>query len=81
MLMENRYWMALHGAVPVAAILRIETFSHEIAAEVDAVDLWRGRRGRVEWHRAEHLQQAGLGPRACSAIQGRGWWALVDSNH
>ena len=42
MLMENRYWMALHGAVPVAAILRIEKFSHEIAADVDAVTLWRG---------------------------------------
>ena len=40
--MENRYWMALHGAVPVAAILRIEKFSHEIAADVDAVTLWRG---------------------------------------
>lgn len=39
MLMERRNWMALHGAVPVAATLRIETFSHDIAVDTDAVTL------------------------------------------
>lgn len=39
MLMDRRNWMALHGAVPVAATLRIETFSHEIAMDADAVTL------------------------------------------
>ena len=34
--------MALHGAVPVAATLRIETFSHEIAVDADAVTLSPG---------------------------------------
>ena len=43
MLMEERYWMAFHGAVPVAATLRIETFSHEIAVDTDAVALSPGR--------------------------------------
>jgi hypothetical protein len=39
MLMERRNWMALHGAVPVAATLRIEAFSHEIALNADAITL------------------------------------------
>jgi MoaA/NifB/PqqE/SkfB family radical SAM enzyme len=42
MLMDDRNWMALHGAVPFTAILRIETFSHEIAVDADAVTLSRG---------------------------------------
>ena len=42
MLMDRRNWMALHGAVPVAATLRIETFSHEIAVDTDAVTLSPG---------------------------------------
>ena len=39
MLMDRRNWMAHHGAVPVAATLRIETFSHEIAVDADAMTL------------------------------------------
>jgi hypothetical protein len=42
MLMDRRNWMALHGADPVAATLRIETFSHEIAVDADAVTLSPG---------------------------------------
>ena len=42
MLMDRRNWMALHGAVRVAATLRIETFSHEIAVDADAVSLSPG---------------------------------------
>ena len=44
MLMEGRYWMALHGAVPVAATLRIEAFSHEIEVDADAVTLSPGEK-------------------------------------
>ena len=42
MLMDGRNWMALHGAVPATAILRIETFSHEIAVDADAVTVSPG---------------------------------------
>jgi hypothetical protein len=42
MLMDRRNWMALHGAVPVAATVRIESFSHEIAVDADALTLSRG---------------------------------------
>jgi MoaA/NifB/PqqE/SkfB family radical SAM enzyme len=42
MLSDGRNWMALHGAVPVAAILRIETFSHEIAVDADTLTLSPG---------------------------------------
>jgi hypothetical protein len=42
MLMDRRNWMALHGAVPIAATLRIEAFSHEIAVDADAVSLSPG---------------------------------------
>ena len=42
MLMDGGNWMALHGAVPVAATLRIDAFSHEIAVDVDAVTLRPG---------------------------------------
>jgi hypothetical protein len=42
MLMDRRNWMALRGAVPVAATLRIETFSHEIAVDAQAVTLSPG---------------------------------------
>src|SRR5436190_1562074 len=42
MLMDRGNWMALHGAVPATAILRIETFSHEIAVDADAVTLSPG---------------------------------------
>lgn len=42
MLMDGRNWMALHGAVPVAAILRVDAFSHDIAVDADAVTLSRG---------------------------------------
>ena len=42
-LMDGRTnWMALHGAVPATAILRIETFGHEIAVDTDAVTVSRG---------------------------------------
>jgi hypothetical protein len=39
MLMDDRNWMALHGAVPFTAMLRIETFSHDIAVDTDLVAL------------------------------------------
>jgi hypothetical protein len=42
MLMESQYWMALHGATPSATTLRIETFSHEITVDAEAVTLWPG---------------------------------------
>ena len=42
MLMDGRNWMALHGAVPVAAMLRVESFSHEIAVDTDTVTLSPG---------------------------------------
>ena len=42
MLMDRRNWMALHGAVPVAATLRIDAFSHEIAVDADTVMLSPG---------------------------------------
>src|SRR5688572_21360792 len=42
MLRDSRNWMALHGAVPVAATLRIDTFSHEITLDADAVTLPAG---------------------------------------
>lgn len=42
MLMDRRNWMALHGAVPLTATLRIETFSHEITVDADAVTLPSG---------------------------------------
>jgi MoaA/NifB/PqqE/SkfB family radical SAM enzyme len=42
MLMDRRNWMALHGAMPAAVTLRIETFSHEIAVDADAVRLPAG---------------------------------------
>jgi len=42
MRMGDRNWMALHGAVPVAATLRIEAFTHEITVDADAVTLPRG---------------------------------------
>jgi hypothetical protein len=42
MLMDRGNWMALHGAVPVTATLRIEAFSHEIAVDADAVTLSPG---------------------------------------
>jgi hypothetical protein len=43
MVMDDRNWMALHGAVPFTATLRIETFSHEIAVDADAVTVSHGR--------------------------------------
>jgi hypothetical protein len=43
MVMDQGNWMARHGAVPVTTTLRIETFSHEIAVDADAVTLSRGR--------------------------------------
>lgn len=42
LVMDRRNWMALHGAIPVAATLRIETFSHEIALDAAAVTLAPG---------------------------------------
>jgi hypothetical protein len=42
MLMDGVNWMALHGAVRVAATLRVETFSHEIAVDADALTLSPG---------------------------------------
>jgi hypothetical protein len=40
--MDHRNWMALHGAVPFTTIVRVETFSHEIAVDTDAVTLPHG---------------------------------------
>jgi MoaA/NifB/PqqE/SkfB family radical SAM enzyme len=42
MVRDERNWMAFHGAIPAAATLRIETFSHEIAVDADAVTLSPG---------------------------------------
>jgi hypothetical protein len=42
LLMDRRNWMALHGAIPGIATLRIETFSHEIAVDADSVSLSPG---------------------------------------
>jgi hypothetical protein len=42
MLADRRNWMALHGAVPAAVTLRVETFSHEIALDAEAVTLSPG---------------------------------------
>jgi hypothetical protein len=42
MLMDGRNWMALHGAVPASATLRVETFSHAIAVDADTVTLSPG---------------------------------------
>jgi hypothetical protein len=43
MLMDAGNWMALRGAVQVAATLRVEAFSHEIAVDADALTLSPGR--------------------------------------
>ena len=48
MLMDHQNWMGLHGAAPLAATLRIETFSHEIAVDADAVTLSPGGVGRAD---------------------------------
>jgi hypothetical protein len=42
MLMGERNWMGLHGAVPLTGTLRIETFSHQIAVDAEAVTLSPG---------------------------------------
>jgi hypothetical protein len=42
MVIDPGNWMALHGAVPMTATLRIEPFSHEIAVDADAVTLSPG---------------------------------------
>lgn len=42
MLMDRRNWMALHGAIPAIATLRIDAFSHEIALDRDALTLSPG---------------------------------------
>jgi hypothetical protein len=42
MLMDDRNWMALHGAMPFTTLLRIETFSHAIAVDADAVPIAAG---------------------------------------
>jgi MoaA/NifB/PqqE/SkfB family radical SAM enzyme len=42
MVRDERNWMALHGAVPASTTLRIETFSHEIAIDTDALTLAPG---------------------------------------
>ena len=43
MLMDRRNWMALHGATPMTARLRIDRFSHQIAVDADVVTLSPGR--------------------------------------
>ena len=45
LLAEPRNWMALHGAVPAVATLRIEAFSPEIIVDADALTLSPGRTG------------------------------------
>ena len=42
LLMDRRNWMALHGAVPATATLRIETFNHEIAVDRENLTLSAG---------------------------------------
>jgi hypothetical protein len=42
MLMDGRNWMAFHGAVPFTTTLRIETFTHDIAVDAEAMTLPRG---------------------------------------
>jgi hypothetical protein len=42
LLKDRRNWMALHGAVPLATTVRIESFSHEIAVDADTVTLAPG---------------------------------------
>jgi len=42
MLMDRGNWMALHGAVPATAVLRIEAFRYEITVDADAVTLSPG---------------------------------------
>jgi hypothetical protein len=42
MVRDERAWMALRGAVPASTTLRIESFSHEIAVDADAVTLAPG---------------------------------------
>ena len=42
MRMDARNWMALHGAVPAIATLRIDAFTHEIAVGAEAVALSPG---------------------------------------
>jgi MoaA/NifB/PqqE/SkfB family radical SAM enzyme len=42
MLMEDQHWMASQGAVPFSAVLRIETFTYEIAVDAGAVAVPRG---------------------------------------
>jgi hypothetical protein len=39
MISDQQSWMALHGAEPFTTTLRIESFSHEISVDVDAVTL------------------------------------------
>jgi hypothetical protein len=42
MLMEGETWMAIRGAVPVAATLRVEAASHDIAVDADTMTLEPG---------------------------------------
>ncbi len=42
MVIESTTWMALVGAAPVAATLRVEPFGHEIAVDADALTLSPG---------------------------------------
>jgi hypothetical protein len=42
MLTAPRNWMALHGAVPFIATLRIESFSHDIAVDTESLTLSPG---------------------------------------
>jgi MoaA/NifB/PqqE/SkfB family radical SAM enzyme len=42
MLMDRRNWMALHGAVPATATLRVERFRDEIAVDAETVTLSTG---------------------------------------
>lgn len=39
LVMDDRDWMAFHGATPAAATVRVESFSHEIALDAEAVTL------------------------------------------
>lgn len=39
MISDQQNWMALHGAEPFTTTLRIESFSHEISVDADAVTL------------------------------------------
>lgn len=82
MLMDPHNWMALHGAVPVAATLRIEAFAHEITVDADALTVAADAMPRVSgavrkacgmpWPRGESGEPPRLGARLFRRASGNG---------